>query len=99
MQNDIIPPDLRRSNTNAPKKQPMPTLRLMGHNAEDAKKRLLKQEPAGSNDSKQAAAGAPSIRKPHLWLIHHLSKRSKIELAALAIVTGLGTGILVLLVM
>jgi hypothetical protein len=99
MQNDIIPPDLRRSNTNTPKKQPMPTLRLMGHSAEDAKKRLLKPEPADSNDGKQGTAGAPSIRKPHLWLIHHLSKRSKIELVALAIVTGLGTGILVLLVM
>jgi hypothetical protein len=44
MQNDIIPPNLRRPNKNIAKSQPMPTFRLMGHSAEDAKKRLFKEE-------------------------------------------------------
>jgi hypothetical protein len=46
MQNDIIPPNLRRTNTNTPKNQPMHSLRLMGHSVEDAKKRLLGAEKA-----------------------------------------------------
>jgi hypothetical protein len=100
MQNDIIPPNLRRP-TIVPKSKPMGTLRLMGHSAEDAKKRLV----TGDKHDKETAAvtaldhDPAKRRKPHEWIIHHLSKRSKIELAALAIVTGLGTGILILLIM
>jgi hypothetical protein len=97
MQNDIVPPTLNNKNANSPKSKPMRTLRLMGHSAQDAKGRLI-------SDDNQSFAGIASDdnakrRKPHEWLIHHLSKRSKIELAALAVVTGIGTGVLVLLVM
>jgi hypothetical protein len=86
----------------------MRSLRLMGHSADDAKKRLLKEEantapvPKASNEeqSVKALAGAgPGRKKPHEWVIHHLSKRSKIELVALAVVTGIGSGVLVLLIM
>jgi hypothetical protein len=93
MQNDIIPPNLRRP-TNSPQKKPMPTLRLMGHSADEAKKRLVPEAKTIALDSDPAKR-----RKPHQWVIHHLSKRSKVELTALAVVTGLGTGILILLIM
>jgi hypothetical protein len=108
MQNDIIPPNLRRPNPSTPKNAPMRSVRLQGHSADDARKRLIKdgRKPSeilkvdkkpeeviaiGDNETKR--------RKPHEWVIHHLSKRSKVELAALAVVTGLGTGALVLLIM
>jgi hypothetical protein len=108
MQNDIIPPNLRRPNKNIAKSQPMKTFRLMGHSAEDAKNRLFNEEnkslPEAKNDKEAAAVAAlgnngGKRRKPHEWLHYHLSKRSKIELAALAVVTGIGSGILILLVM
>jgi hypothetical protein len=108
MQNDIIPPNLRRPNSDLPKSGPMPTLRLMGHSAEDAKKRLVKEEnratPASKTDKETRAVAAfdglsRGRRKPHEWVLHHISKRSKIELVALAVVTGIGSGVLVLLVM
>jgi hypothetical protein len=108
MQNDIIPPNLRRPNTNSAKNQPMRSLRLMGHSAEDARKRLAKEEarhfPAPKKDKEAEAVIAlgnnpEKRRKPHEWLHHHLSKRSKVEIAALAVVTGLGSGILILLIM
>jgi hypothetical protein len=71
MQNDIIPPNLRRP-TNSPQKKPMPTLRLMGHSADEAKKRLVPEAKTIALDSDPAKR-----RKPHQWVIHHLSKRSK----------------------
>jgi hypothetical protein len=86
----------------------MHSLRLMGHSVEDAKKRLLGAEKANIPAAKPEREAEAVIalgskgtgrRKPHEWLKHHLSKRSKIELAALAVITGVGSGILILLVM
>jgi hypothetical protein len=80
----------------------------MGYSADDARKRLAKEEithiPPAKNDKEAEAVialgnNAQKRRKPHEWLHHHLSKRSKIELTALAVITGLGSGILILLVM
>jgi hypothetical protein len=108
MQNDILPPNFKRSNTKSPKGSPMRSLRLMGHSADDAKKRLIHEEsrpsaaakPSRETEALNALGGGNSQRrKPHEWVLHHISKRSKIELVALAVVTGLGTGILVLLAM
>jgi hypothetical protein len=110
MQNDIIPPNLRRPSTNTSKNQLMKSLRLRGHSASDAKKRLVKAEsklsaqtPKNPEREAEAVIALDNVptgrRKPHEWLKHHLSKRSKIELAALAAVFLLGSGTLVFLVM
>jgi hypothetical protein len=104
MQNDILPPNFRRSKTNTSKDQPMKSLRLLGHSADDAKKRLQDQDakPAAPREADTTIAldNSPSKRrKPHEWLHYHLSKRSKLELVALAVVTGIGIGTLALLIM
>jgi hypothetical protein len=109
MQNDILPPNFKRPNTNNSKGQLMRSLRLRGHSSDDAKKRLVekKSEPDLKDHKPEREADAvialdndsPRRRKPHEWLHYHLSKRSKVELTAIAVVTGVGTGILVLLLM
>jgi hypothetical protein len=103
MQNDILPPNIKRSNTNTSKSSPMRSMRLQGHSMDEARKRLIKaeqdhdipsrHEPEAEavialNDKGQAKKG------PHHWLKHHLSKRSKAELAVLALVLVLGIGVL-----
>jgi hypothetical protein len=104
MQNDILPPIFKRSKTNSSKDQPMKSLRLLGHSNDDAKKRLDNKHdtPAAKKEADAVIAldsTSTKRRKPHEWLHHHLSKRSKLELSAIAIVTGVGIGTLVLLIM
>jgi hypothetical protein len=103
MQNDILPPDIKRSNKNSSKHSPMSSLRLQGHSIDDARKRLIKAEqnheiPSRHEPEAEAviALGGDNQNKkgPHHWLKYHLSKRSKLELAILAGVFVIGAGVL-----
>jgi hypothetical protein len=103
MQNDILPPDIKRSNKNSSKHSPMSSLRLQGHSIDDARKRLIKAEQNHEISSRHEpeaeaviALGGDNQNKkgPHHWLKYHLSKRSKLELAILAGVFVIGAGVL-----
>jgi hypothetical protein len=93
MQNDILPPDFKRSNTNTPKSSPMRSLRLRGHSIDDAKTRLVHAEenPFSPRPAKPEAHEAVSIdqsrskKGPVHRIKHHLSTRSKAELVGLGV--------------
>lgn len=99
MQNDILPPE-RGPNKNITKVRLMRSLRLQGHSHSDAQNRLqgkakLDAHPPHPEATISLSSKVPSKKHPWKWLKHHLSKRSKIELVALAAILAAGTGAIV----
>lgn len=95
MQNDILPPE-RRPNKNAPRAHLMRSLRLQGQSHSEAKNRLKPDaHPPQAEATLTIGTRAPSKKHPWKWLVHHLSKRSKIELAALFTILVLGIGAII----
>jgi hypothetical protein len=95
MQNDILPPKIKRPNTKISPHEPMRSLRLRGHSLDDAKERLLGAEkhPSsqsrlnsdGSNVHAQEIAAVINKNKSTSKLKHFLNNRTKFELIALAV--------------
>jgi hypothetical protein len=95
MQNDILPPKLQRPNTKISPHEPMRSLRLRGHSLDDARERLQGAEKHPSSHSHvstdhsdvhaEEIAAVINKNKPKSRIKHFLSKRTKIELAALLI--------------
>jgi hypothetical protein len=94
MQSDIVPPKLR-PNTKISPHEPMRSFRLRGHSLDNARERLQGAEKQASSHSHlstdhssvhaQEIAAVINRGKPHSRIKHFLSKRTKVELVALAV--------------